>query len=129
MTLVVSRRVVLVVEDDDGMREALQTLLGAAGFGNASYPSAEAMLAEGTQEGTLCVITDINLPAMSGLGLLTELRKRGSQLPVIVITAFESPAARREAERLGAVAYLPKPFLSRALLTALESISGHCAPG
>jgi len=117
------RRVVLVVEDDDGMREAIETLLEAAGFDTAAYSSAEAMLAGGAYERTLCAISDLNLPAMSGLDLLCELRKRGEHLPVIVITGFDSAAARKEAASRGAAAYFAKPFQASALLAAIESIS------
>jgi FixJ family two-component response regulator len=118
-------RVVLVVEDDDGMREAIESLLGAAGFDTAAYTSAEAMLAGGSGAGSLCVISDLNLPTMSGLDLLTELRKRGATTPVIVITGFDTAATREEAASRGAFAYLAKPFEGSALLAAIDSISAQ----
>jgi FixJ family two-component response regulator len=117
-------RRVLVVEDDEGMREAMESLLDAAGFATAAYASAEALLAGDAVEHALCVISDIKLPAMSGLELLTELRGRGAQPPVIVITAHDSPCVRDEAERRGAAAYLAKPFPGSALLAAIEDVTG-----
>jgi FixJ family two-component response regulator len=117
-------RRVLVVEDDDGMREAIGSLLDAAGFETATYASAEALLAVGAAEGILCVISDLKLPAMSGLQLLTELRARGPRPPVIMITAHDAPGVRNEAERHGAVAFLAKPFAGEALLAAIECIAG-----
>jgi FixJ family two-component response regulator len=119
-----SARLVLVVEDDESMREAIETLLSVAGFATVAYESAEAMLGDQAQEFPLCVISDLNLPAMSGLDLLTELRTRSRHPPVIIITAYDSSSTRQAAERLGAAAYLAKPFPSTALLTAIENLAG-----
>ena len=116
-------RTVLVVDDDDSMREAIQRLLSAAGYVTATYASAEALLAGGAVQDACCVISDLKLPAMSGLELLTELRARDSRPPVIVITAHDAPGVRDEAERHGAAAYLAKPFLGRALLAAIEGVT------
>ena len=114
---------VLVVDDDVGMREAIETLLGAAGIDCAVYGSAEALLDAGIADGAVCVISDLKLPAMSGFDLLGQLRARGAQPPVILITAHDSPSVRLEAQRLGAAAYLAKPFAGRALLAAIDSVT------
>lgn len=119
---------VLVVEDDDGMREAIEALLGAAGIESISYASAEALLAGGAIEASVCIISDLKLPAMSGFELLGALRARGPEPPIIVITAHDSAAVRREAKRLGAAAYLPKPFAGSALLAAIERASTPALP-
>jgi FixJ family two-component response regulator len=119
---------VLVVEDDDGMREAIETLLDAAGFETSAFASAEALLAGGAVEGARCVISDIKLPAMSGLELLTALRACGGWPPVIMITAHDAPSVRFEAERLGAAAYLAKPFIGSALLAAIEGVATPARP-
>ena len=116
-------RRVLVVEDDVGMREAIETLLGAAGLAYEAYDSAEALLDAGTAEASACVISDLELPAISGFELLARLRARSARPPVIIITAHDSPSVRREAERLGAAAYLAKPFAGSALLAAIESVA------
>jgi FixJ family two-component response regulator len=113
---------VLVVDDDDSMREAIERLLGAGGFATAGYASAEALLAGGGMGNALCIISDIKLPAMSGLDLITELRGLGVLIPVIIITAHDSAALRDEAKLHGATAYLAKPFMGRALLAALDGI-------
>ena len=119
---------VLVVEDDDGMREAIESLLDAAGIESASYGSAEALLSRGAIDGAACVVSDLSLPAMSGLELLSALRARGVRLPLIMITAHDAPGVRREAERCGAAAYLAKPFQASALLTAIESVTRSALP-
>ena len=117
-----SRRV-LVVDDDEGMREALKNLLDAAGFEAVAFGSAEALLREGIIDGAVCVISDIRLPSMSGLDMLAALRARGEQIPVIAITAHDEPGVRDEAKRCGAAAYLAKPFLGTVLLAAIERVA------
>lgn len=114
-----SQRKVLVVEDDEGMREAIESLLDAAGIASVSYASAEALLDSGDVGGAACVITDLMLQGMSGLQLLDTLNHRGPHPPVILITAHDSPAVRSEAASHGAAAYLAKPFLGSALLAAI----------
>ena len=116
-------RKVLVVEDDDGLREAIEVLLEAAGIEATSYASAEALLAGHDLESATCIISDIKLPAMSGIELLTELRARGNAPPVIVITAHDAPGVCADAVRHGAAAYLAKPFLGTALLAAITSVT------
>ena len=111
---------VLVVEDDDSMREAIERLLNAAGFGCAAYASADTLLARGVYEDSACVICDLRLPGMSGLELLATLRERGISLPFILITAHDSPGLRQEAMRCGAAAYLAKPFRGTTLLEAVR---------
>ena len=118
-----SNGLVLVVEDDDSMREAIARLLQAADFEAVAYASAEALLAAGADvgAGAACVISDFKLPAMSGLDLLSELRTRGGWPPVILITAHDSASMRDEARRRGAAAYLAKPFQGHALLAAIRN--------
>ena len=119
-----SRRRVLVVDDDESMREAIESLLDEAGFETTVYQSAEALLAADGIEGATCIVSDLKLPSMSGLELLTTLRARGARPPVIVITAHDAPGMCDEAVRLGAAAYLPKPFGGSALLAAIQGVAG-----
>jgi two-component system response regulator FixJ len=112
---------VLVVDDDESMREAIERLLGAAGFDPVTYPSAEAVLAGAAGSEAVCVISDLKLPAMSGLELLAELRARGQHQPLILITAYDAPGLAKDAMRRGAAAYLVKPFRGTALLAAVRA--------
>jgi len=113
---------VLVVEDDDSMRQAVERLLNAAGYANAVYSSAEELLASAPVKGDVCVISDLKLPGMSGLELLAELRKRGCQQPMILMTAHDSPSGRKEAEHCGVAVYLMKPFLGSELVAVLRRV-------
>ena len=122
-----SRRNVVVVEDDQSMREAIEDLLHAAAVDSVLYQSAEALLADGTSaEFASCVVSDLKLPGMSGLELLAALRTRGAQAPLVLITAHDSPSVRAEAARAGVAAYLAKPFLGSELLTVIRDAT---APG
>jgi FixJ family two-component response regulator len=119
--VVVLRGKVLVVEDDDSMREAIERLLNAAGVGCSAYASADALLTRGVDEGSACVICDLRLPGMSGLELLATLRERGISLPFILITAHDSRGLRQKAMQRGAAAYLVKPFRGTTLLEAVRA--------
>ena len=111
----------LVVEDDESMRGALERLLVAAGFEPTVYASAEALLAAGAGERAVCVVSDLRLPAMSGLELLAELRARGASVPLVLITGHDAPGLREDAMRRGAAAYLAKPFPGTTLLKAVQA--------
>jgi FixJ family two-component response regulator len=111
---------VLVVEDDDGMRHAIERLLDVGGYRCTAYASADALLAHGVDDDFACVISDLRLPGMSGLELLASLRARVGSLPFILITAHDRPGLRQEAMQCGAAAYLVKPFRGTVLLDAVR---------
>jgi FixJ family two-component response regulator len=116
------RKLVLVVDDDEGMRDAVQGLLTETGFPNATYASAEELIAGGRIGEASCLISDFKLPSMSGLELLSNLRRQGVQIPMIVITGHDTPGLSQEAALRGAMAYLLKPFSARDLLETLENL-------
>ncbi len=112
---------ILVVDDDDSMREAIARLLRAAGFEPAAHPSAEELLSA-TDTGAACVISDLRLPGMSGLDLLAALRARPTSAPFVLITAHDAPGLREEALQRGAAAYLTKPFRGTVLLETVRAV-------
>lgn len=117
-------RKVLIVEDDDSMRQAIERLLNVASFATAVYRTAEELLAAGPVAGDACVVSDLKLPGMSGLELLTELHARGWQRPMILITAHDSPGVRKEAAQSGVAAFLAKPFPGNELVAAVRAAVG-----
>jgi FixJ family two-component response regulator len=117
-----ARMKILVVDDDGSMRQAITRLLKAAGYENATFPTAEACLASGATSTADCLISDLHLPAMSGLELLGELRRRDCDIPVILMTAFDEPGLRARALECGAAVYLAKPFLGTDLLESIEGL-------
>jgi len=113
---------VLLVEDDDSMRDAIERLLNAAGFGCSAYESADALLAHGVDGDSACIISDLRLPGASGLELLVALRARAMTLPFILITAHDAPGLRQKAMGSGVTAYLTKPFRGTALLDVVRRV-------
>ena len=128
--MAVPSQTVLLVEDDDSMRASLDRLLGLAGLAHHAYASAETMLADDVEAEAACVVTDLKLPGMSGLGLLAELRSCGRAVPVVLITAHDTPGLREDAMRRGAAGYLVKPFTGTVLLDAVKVAIGSArVPG
>jgi two-component system response regulator FixJ len=110
-----------VIDDDDAVRDSLATLLSAIGFETRSYPSATAFL-EGLDRRDLgCVITDVQMPGMSGLELLDRLSERSPDFPVIVLTGRADVAMAVDALKAGASDFIEKPFDSDLLLAAVQA--------
>jgi FixJ family two-component response regulator len=115
---------VAIVDDDAGLRAAIENLLNSSGFRTRSFPSAEAFLqcADGAEVG--CLILDYRLPGMSGLELQRELQAQGRAIPIIFATA-EDEAFRLLQSEAGALAVLRKPFdpeeLPRLVKVAVEA--------
>lgn len=105
-----SNPVVAAVDDDRRVLESVQSVLESAGYEAVIFESAEAFLRSGALSRVTCVIADVRLPGMDGPGLQRRVRREGSQLPFIFITAHDDVAVRREALRDGAIAFLVKPF-------------------
>jgi len=118
----IEQRVVAVVEDDGGMRAALESLLRSAGFVTQTFASAEAFLQSPCLTGTAVVISDMGLPGMSGLELQQELARSGLEIRIAFVTAETTNfnAMRAQAVSAGAIAFLQKPFDGEELLTALR---------
>lgn len=107
---------VLLVEDDRALREALGDTLELGGFEFHAVASAEEALLAVEREAFGLVVSDVNMPGMDGHQLLSLLRARQAQLPVLLMTAHGAVERAVDAMRQGAADYLVKPFEPRALL-------------
>lgn len=116
-----SALLIVVVDDDESVRESLPDLLREFGFAAQAFPSAEAYLASGLAETTRCLILDVAMPGMRGTDLQRELRRRGYDIPIIFITAHGDAADRPRLIGQGAVDCLLKPFSEADLLRALST--------
>ena len=117
--------VVVVVDDDDSLRDAMTRLLDAAGYQPDAYESAESLLAAGLRLDAACVVTDLKLPGMTGLDLVEALEARGACVPVVLITAHDSPGMADVARQRGAAGYIAKPFRGTLLLQTIRTVLGR----
>src|SRR5262245_66658490 len=108
-----------IVDDDESIRLALESLLKSVGYRTEVFASADDFLRSADHEHTKCLILDIRMPGMSGLELQRQLVASGSQIPIIFITAHADEEARARAVSAGAVACLRKPFTEHGLLRAI----------
>src|SRR5262245_1771272 len=115
-----SRTIVAVVDDDPSMLDAAETLLNAQGFTAMVFASAEEFLDRGAVTQVDCLLLDIHLGGMSGLELRRRLRRSGSMLPVIFMTALDDEAVREQALKTDCVAFLRKPFEARQMIAAIK---------
>jgi FixJ family two-component response regulator len=99
-----------IVEDDDLFLDSMIRLLRSLGYTVAAFSSAASFLASRSLDETACLITDINMPAMTGYELYARLVELGHEIPTILVTAYPNDAARSRALKDGIVGYLRKPF-------------------
>lgn len=112
---------VVVVDDDDAVRDSLKLLLETDDIDVLTYASGEEFLANCPHTRCDCVMLDIHLPGVSGIGVLQQMVAQGCQDPVILMTAKPSETVRIEAQRAGAIALLLKPLDDGQLFDALHT--------
>jgi DNA-binding NtrC family response regulator len=108
------------VDDDEIIRDLITEQLGEAGFRVSTADSAQSALSMIGEADFDVVLTDLKMPGMDGLGLLSEIRTIRPDMPVIIMTAFGSVQTAVQAMRAGALDYITKPFAADALLVVLE---------
>jgi RNA polymerase sigma factor (sigma-70 family) len=111
---------VFIVDDDASVRDSLSLMLGLAGYRTALFADAEALLVAWRTEWAGCLVADLRLPGRSGVELQSDLRNRGSTLPVVIITAHGDVPAARAAFHAEAVDFLEKPFDHLQLRAAID---------
>lgn len=119
------RQTILIVEDDRLFRRSLVTYLAAFGFEIVSAASAEEALGKVAERSVDLLVTDLVLPAGSGIELVRALRARGQTVPVVLLSGYLSSGACREARDAGIDVVLNKP----ADLAQLETAVWNCLRG
>lgn len=125
---------VVLLEDDEEMRELLAGTLVGAGYEVSAYPSGLELLERletGAVERFDLVVSDVRMPGVSGLCMLEGIGawSVGGRTPMILITAFGSPELHARARRFGAVTVLDKPFAMERLLAAVRAALGEGRAG
>jgi two-component system response regulator FixJ len=116
---------VLIVDDDDDVRDSLRALLESAGFKVRDFDSAKKVLADMDVRQSACLIADIRMPDMDGLELQEELKRRGIGLPVIVVTGHGDVPLAVRAMKAGALDFIEKPFDGELMLESVKRAIAH----
>ena len=116
-----TQTLISVVDDDESMREAIRGLMKSLGYTAVAFASAEEFLSSCQIPRTSCLITDVQMPGITGLELHHRLLAAGKIIPTILITAYPDDSARERALGDGVVSYLSKPFDENDLLICIRS--------
>jgi FixJ family two-component response regulator len=111
---------VFIVDDDSGMRQAVQDLVESVGLRAESFSTGEEFLKRLRTTDPSCLVLDVRLPQMSGLDFQNKLADVGVQIPIIFITAHGDIPMSVKALKSGAVEFLTKPFRDQDLLDAIQ---------
>ena len=112
---------VAIIDDDESVRVATDTLLRSLGYIVQTFASAEEFLRWERLDDFSCIITDVQMPAMSGVQLQDYVRTQGYRVPFIFFTAFPDEKIRARALAGGAICYLTKPFDPARLVQSLQA--------
>ena len=114
-----------IVDDDESIREATNALVRSLGYAAATFASAEEFLDSDRVHATSCVITDVQMPGLSGIDLQHRLLAQGVHVPIIFVTAFPDERTRKRAPDAGAIDFLSKPWSDEQLISCLDMALGH----
>ena len=120
-----ARKLVIVLDDEIGVLKALGRILTAYGFDSELFDSVQEFRNCAKLDLAICLVLDINLHRESGIEVRRQLAVTNPGLPVVFITANDSEGTRRAARDVGCSAYLPKPFLAKSLINAIEKASAE----
>ena len=109
-----------IVDDDPWAREGIKDLVASLGYRTLTFASAEEFLESGCVERTACVISDLQMPGLSGIQLQDRLIADGHHMPIIFITAYPEESVRTRAMTAGAVCFMSKPYSEENLIGCIE---------
>jgi two-component system response regulator FixJ len=111
---------VIIVEDDEAVRDSLAALLDATGFDVVTYASGQAFLDAAPPADAGCLVLDVRLPGFNGLDLLDTIKARGIAVPVIIMTGHGDIPMAVRAIRAGAIEFIEKPFTEDVMLDSVR---------
>jgi FixJ family two-component response regulator len=113
--------VISIVDDDGSVRDATQSLIRSLGYRAVTFCSAKEFLESPHLMATACLITDVQMPGMSGVDLQDRLIAEGHRMPMIFVTAFLDEELQARILKRGAFGYLPKPFNENRFIECLDA--------
>jgi FixJ family two-component response regulator len=113
--------VISIIDDDESVRAATRNLVRSLGFSVNTFASAEDFLRSPRMNDSSCVITDVQMPGLSGVELQGRLLAQGRSTPIIFVTAFPDAGVKARAMQAGAICFLTKPFDGSTLINALDA--------
>lgn len=115
-----SDEVVLVIDNDESVRDAIANLIAAIGLTCLTFASAKEFLEADLPNVPRCLVLDVRLPGLSGLNLQQELLQRKVEIPIIFVTGHADIPMAVQAMKAGALEFLTKPFRDQDLLDAIQ---------
>jgi len=112
--------VISIVDDDESVRETASSLVRSLGLNASAFASAEEFLLSEQFSDTACLITDVQMPGMSGIELQSRLLAQGCDMPIIFMTGFPEEGVRKNVLDAGAVGFLSKPFDAKCFIRCLD---------
>ena len=112
--------IISIIDEDESMRCAMKSLVTSLGLDAYAFASAEAFLQSPHLDDTSCLITDLQMPGLSGVELQKSLLAQGRRIPIIFMTAFPEERMRARAIEAGALGFLSKPFDSQTLINLID---------
>jgi FixJ family two-component response regulator len=115
-----SKITVYLIDDDDSIRNAIEMLLQSANMNVETFISGEKFLQFNPQNNRSCIISDLKMKGLDGFSLCEKLKKKGVNIPIIFLTAFDSQEYRKRAREIGASGYMSKPVDDQALIDSIN---------
>lgn len=120
--------IISIVDDDESFRRAAANFVDSLGYSVETFSSAEEFLRSPRLSETACLISDVQMPGMSGVELQDRLLADGYRVPVVFVTAYPETKASRRALASGALGVLNKPFSEAKLISYLDqAVAGRSA--
>jgi FixJ family two-component response regulator len=117
--------VITIIDDDESVREAAKNLVRSLGYTAAAFSSAEDYLQSPHLLNSACLITDLQMPGMSGADLQDRLIADGLDTPMIFMTAYFDERVRKRVMDAGAFGFLSKPIDENCLIKCLDDALKH----
>lgn len=119
--------IVFIVDDDEGIRQALGALMTTVGYGARAFSLPSEFLRQHSRDQSGCLLLDVRMPEMSGIEVLQQLNRRGSMLPVIIISGHGDIPMAVQAMKDGAFDFIQKPFRDQELIDRVNAALRHDA--